>query len=243
MINKFALDMGMSFDIPNEEKKIAQKANEFFMQVVNNLKLAEDQLNILQNAFESEEVIDPEVLHEKRGVLARFKKQVEENFQKIKYLSILAMKELNNFSTDSHISELINSFRDSITQLAKLNSDFIDMLDDYKAKDFKEKIKSLVENLIKHFDETEKLIKERIISHIDENILVKNWANDLSEEMKIKLDQEEPLIQKLFNERQKAMEGGNATPQAINREQALTPALMQRMLYPADAREVTTTGV
>lgn len=207
MIEKIANTIEMSFDIPESEKKEAQLAVDLFKKVVSILEHAKKHLNLMYDPFKDSENVFSEALYEFRGAIFRYKEQIKENFNKVKYAAFAAVMKLNYFSTDTHIMELINTFRDSINDIEKQVNVLLRTLDDLKSKEFRNNLISSIDSLRKACFEVEKLIKERIIDHINDNILAKDWISDTSEELKTEIKNRVPYITQLFEERQRVLEG------------------------------------
>lgn len=201
MIKKIASTIEMSFDIPESEKQEAQAASEEFKKVISVLDLAKQHLNLMYEPFKNAEAISPEDLNEFRGAIHKYKEQIKENFNKVKAVSFLSIMRLNYFGTDTHITELINSFRDSIGDVEKQINILLRILDDLRSNEFKDNFISGIEAVRKACFEVEKLIKERIIDYIDSNILAKDWMANTGT-----IKDRVPYITQLFEERQKALE-------------------------------------
>src|ERR1700743_947983 len=114
MLTKLANAIEMSFEVPQSEKDIANTAAERFSAVNNHLNLAKDHLDLMYDPFKKYNNISTESIVKKRGVINRFKKQVKENYNKVKFLSLKAIQLLNYFASDTHTLEIINAFKDAI---------------------------------------------------------------------------------------------------------------------------------
>lgn len=205
MINKIASTIEMSFDIPESEQKEAQLASDLLSQVINSLDHAKDHLNIIYEPFKKANEISPDAVWEWRGAIRQYKDQIKENYNKIKRLAFKALVKLDIFSSDTHIMELINSFKDAIGDLEKQIGVLLDILDDLKSPDFKSNIISGVEAVRHQSQEVEKLIKDRIIDYLDANILTRDWMANISDDLKVKVRDRVPYITQLFHERQNAI--------------------------------------
>lgn len=208
MIKKIASTIEMSFDIPESEKKEAQAASEEFRKVISSLDTAKKHLNMIYEPFKDAEEIPPDAVYEFRGAIFRYKEQIKENFNKVKATSFLAIVRLNYFATDTHITELINTFKDSIEDVEKQINVLLDIMDDLKSKEFKNNIVNGIESVRKACFEVEKLIKERILDYIDSNILAKDWMTNTGDKLHTEIRVRIPYITQLFEERQKALETG-----------------------------------
>lgn len=243
MFVKLANTIEMSFEVPQSEKDIANSAVERFSAVNNALNLAKDHLNLMYDPFKKYDHISTEAIIKKRGVISRFKRQVKENYNKVKGLSLKAIQLLNYFSSDTHTLEIINAFKDVVQDVEKQVTIFMDILDNYKSPDFKNNVIAGIEGIKKQSAQAEQLIKDRIIDHIDANILAKNWVTNTGDALKIKIQDRVPLITELFNERQKALENAvSGVPEIDKRPQTLNPGNIQRIYSPTDARNGDLTG-
>lgn len=208
MIKKIASTIEMSFDIPDSEKQEAQSAADEFKKVISSLDAAKKHLNLMYEPFKDASDIPPDAVYEFRGAIFRYKEQIKENFNKVKAMSFKAIMRLNYFATDTHITELINTFRDSIGDVEKQVNVLLDILDDLKSKDFKNNLIKGIDAIRKACFEVEKLIKERILDYIDSNILAKDWMTNTGDELQTEIKIRVPYITQLFEERQKALESG-----------------------------------
>lgn len=207
MINKIASTIEMSFDIPESEKAEAQAAADEFKKVITSLDAAKKHLNIIYEPFkDADEEIPPEAVYEFRGAIFRYKEQIKENFNKMRAASFLAIMRLNFFSSDTHIMELINTFRDSVGDIESQVNVLLDILDDLKSDEFKNNIITGIDAIRKASFEVEKLIKERIQDYLDTNILAKDWVSNTGDELRTQIETRVPYITQLFQERQKALD-------------------------------------
>lgn len=201
-LSKFAQVVNMSLDVPVAEKKIAQKCVRRFQHLSKKLDGFDKHLDILYNPFKSHEDVTEESVLENRAALRRYRDQINENFTDIKIFIISCIKELNYFSYDSEISELIKSFDDSIGDLGNSIDELLIVLDNWQDKDYRNNVMKNMDNVRKFTSEIEKLVNDRIIVHINTNILAKNWTDSLDEELKSSIKEKEPYIKQLHKERE-----------------------------------------
>lgn len=204
-LEKIASIIEMSFEIPEAEKKEAQLACQYLEQVINAIDHATDHLDIIYQPFKQAPQLSPEAVWEYRGAIRRYKEKINENFSKVKVISLYALNHLNLFSSDTHILEINNSFRDSVEELSEKVESLLDVLDQMKDVNYKDIVIQAIEAVRQAGDKTEILIKERALDFINSNILVKNWTTDLSQDLKLELKKKEPYISQLFKERQDAL--------------------------------------
>jgi len=164
---------------------------------------------MIYDPFKSAQDISPEQVYEYRGAIFKYKEQIKKNFNTVKQVGFLAVNLLNNFATDTHVIELINAFKDIINEMEKKVNILLDILDDLKAADFKDKLIQSIDNIKKTCFEIEKMVKDRIEDYINSNILSKDWMSDISkdEHFKKEIKEKVPYVTQLLEERQKALEG------------------------------------
>lgn len=201
-LSKFAQSVNMSLDVPTAEKKIAQKCVRRFQHLSKQLDGFNKHLDILYNPFKSHEDVSEESILENRAALRRYRDQIKDNFFDMKVFIISCIKELNYFSYDLQVSELIKSFDDSIGDLEDAIDELLLALDNWQDKDYRTNIMKDMDNVRKFTSDIEKLINDRIITHINTNILAKNWTDSLDEELKSSIKEKEPYIKQLHKERE-----------------------------------------
>lgn len=205
MINKIANTIEMSFDIPESEKIAAQGVIDILKKVLANLDIAKKHLNDMYEPFKGANEIPSEELENIRGQISRYKDQVKDNFEQVKLLAGYAMAKLNQFSSDTHVMELENTFADSFSDLESQVNIIMDILNDIEAADFKDRFIVGVEAVRTEAFEFEKLVNDRVIDYIDTNILAKNWMEDVQRALDGNIEARVPYITQLFHERQKAL--------------------------------------
>lgn len=201
-LSKFAQSVNMSLDVPSAEKKIAQVCVRRFQNLSKKLDGFDKHLDILYNPFKSHENVTEESVVENRAALRRYRDKIKENFAELKVFIISCIKELNYFSYDLTVSELIKSFDDSISDCEDSIEELLICLDNWQDKDYRANIMKNMDNVRKFTSEIEKLINDRIINHINTNILAKNWTDSLDEELRSSIKEKEPYIKQLHKERE-----------------------------------------
>jgi len=206
MIKKIAQTIEISFEIPESEKQQAREMVEVFKKVIVAMTQAKKHLNDMYEPFKGTQAVSPEELENIRGQVHRYKLQVKQNFEQVKLLAGYAMAKLNDFSSDTHITELENTFSDSFSDLEKQVNVLLEVMGEIEASDFRDKFIFCVDAIRTEAFELEKLINDRIIDYIDTNILAKTWMDDVQEALEGKIKSRIPYITQLFYERKKALE-------------------------------------
>lgn len=203
--SKFAESINMSLDVPSSEKKIAQKIVRKFQFLVKKIDSFDKHLDILYNPFKSHENISEESITEHRASLRRYRDKIKENFSEIKIFIVTCITDLNYFSSDTHISELIKSFNDSIGDIEDALEILLTDLDNWQDKEYRNNIMKCIENIKKQTSQLENLINDRIINDINTNILAKNWTDNLDDKLKSSIKDKEPYIKQLHDERERKL--------------------------------------
>ncbi len=205
MFSKFADSVNMSLDVPSSEKKIAQKAVRKFQFLVKKIDAFDKHLDILYNPFKSHENVSKESITDHRAALRRYRDKINENFDEIKVFIVGCITDLNYFSSDTNISEIINSFNDSISNISESLEMLLSGLDNWNDKDYRNNIITHIESVKKQIDQLNKLINDRIIADINTNILAKNWTDNLDDKLKSSIKDKEPYIKQLHDERERKL--------------------------------------
>jgi hypothetical protein len=240
MLHKIAESIEMSFDIPDAEKQIAEDASMRLEAFVSALKFAVKHLDVIYDPFSKHTDIPVKSVVKHRGLLNRLRGRVHENFEKAQRHALMGVQKLNHFSTgDTDIQELVNGFVEASDGLAESVSKFLTALQhDFRTQNFRDTIISSVDKIRKDAQELENLVYDRIIDHIDTNILAKNWMKDTSDALKVDMEEHVPLIQQLFEERQREI-NPDAFPSNNEPTQSLNAGDATKVQYPDAMRNMT----
>lgn len=203
---KLAETIEMSIDIPDSDKKIAARAVLHFERLTRKINAFNKHLNVMYNPFKEYQQVSQESVLKYRDAIWQYLKQIRENFEGMRDVAVLCVRDLNHFSSDTHITELIGTFTDDFGDIEDQVISLLHILSNWDHPDYKNNVVSAMENLKKETAELRKLIYDRIIDHINTNILVKNWVDDVDDELSSSIKEREPLISRLYRERKKKME-------------------------------------
>jgi len=206
MLNKIASQL--SYNISAAEKNQAEKALICFKHTKKSLKLAIEYIDILYTPFKENSDITAEEIIKYRAALRRFRDKAIENFNTFKLLSFECVQVMDIFSSDSQINKLIKTFISMIDDIQSDVNKFVDEFKDLKSKTFIPDIIKCIDNIKKNSDQLQEIIDERILSHIQENILSSTWIDDVSRELKRKIEKKKPLIIDLYNKSQENLKKG-----------------------------------
>ena len=205
-ISKFAQAPQLSFDVPDSEKAMAKKAVKTFLQVKEKIEALNTHLDIIYNPFSSHQTVSTKSIIDNRGALIRYKNKVRENFNNIAKIALYCVSNMNQFSNDTHSVELMRSFVESIGDIEDQVKIFDSIFKNLKAKEFRDNVLKVVQGIKKQAAQVTKLIDERLLNHINTNILATNWKENLSQELKFQIEDKEPYIKRLYNDREKQVE-------------------------------------
>jgi uncharacterized protein Yka (UPF0111/DUF47 family) len=205
-ISKFAQTPQLSFDVPDNEKVMAKKAVKAFLQVKEKIEALNTHLDIIYNPFNAHQTISTKSIIDNRGALIRYKNKVRDNFNNIAKTALYCVAHMNQFSNDTHSVELMRSFVESIGDIEDQVKIFDSIFKNLKAKEFRDNVLKVVQGIKKQAAQVTKLIDERLLNHINTNILATNWKENLSQELKFQIEDKEPYIKRLYNDREKQVE-------------------------------------
>lgn len=203
-----AYSIQMHFGVPESEKRVAEKAEEYFDQLLANMEDAKDYLDLIYVPFQKHQNIDMEMIVEYRKTFREYRDQVQLKFRNIAKKGYKCVALMNAFSTDTATEEIMDSFIGTIRELDKYVDTFVSIFSNLNSSEFRDHLISTIDSLKKQMNQIEQLIKDRILDHIDSNILAKNWAKDISDrfEGSQPIEERVPLVVQLFKERQKALQ-------------------------------------
>lgn len=204
---KKAYSVQMSFDVPDAEKRIAEKASESFDELVARLRLASRHLDILYIPFRKHQNYDSEEIMKYRVVLRRYRDQVKENFDEVIQRAYRAILLMGEFSTDTQTVEIMSAFDSQMHDLRKQVNRFLGLFSNIGSADFVNALLISIDLIKKQISQIKQTINDRILEHIDTNILAKNWASTITDEYQNKVYEKMPLVVELFKERQQASDG------------------------------------
>jgi len=203
-----AYSVQMHFGVPESEKRVAEKAEEYFNQLIAKISDAKDYLDLIYIPFQKHQNIDMEMVTDYRKTFREYRDQVKFKFRKMAQLSYKCVALMNEFSTDTATEEIMDSFMGTIRELEKYVDTFVSIFSNLNSSEFRNHLISTIDSLKKQMNQIEQLIKDRILEHIDSNILAKNWAKNISDrfEGSEPIEERVPLVVQLFKERQKALQ-------------------------------------
>jgi hypothetical protein len=204
---KKAYSAKMTFEVPDSEKRVAEKADESFEDLIGLLRYATNHLNLIYEPFESLQSLDNEMLKTHSSLFKRYQKAIEHNykliFKKANQCAIL----MGTFSTDTKTKILMNSFLAYIHELEKQVERLIRIFDNLDSSEFKNSLILAIDFVKKTNSQLKQLVGDRILDHIDTNILAKNWVNNVTDDDDQRVYDKAPLLVQLREERVNALKG------------------------------------
>lgn len=196
----------MSFDVPESEKRVAEKAVESFKELISLIKLANNHLNLIYEPFKNLSSLDIKTLLEYRTTLRGYRDRIKENYdeilQKAHYSAIL----MSEFANDTAIIEMMNAFLSAQADLETQVNRLLSIFSDLSSNEFKTYLLAGIDAVRKEANQVKQLVNDRILSHIETNILAKNWVSNITDEYQRKVYQKVPLLIELYKERQEALQ-------------------------------------
>jgi hypothetical protein len=204
-LRKLAETIELSMDIPDVDKKVAAKLILRLEKLVKKLDAFNKHLNVLYNPFKEHQTVSEESVVKYRGSLWKYLNQINENFDELRQMAVLCIKDLKHFSSDTEITEIISTFTDDFGDIEKQEDNLTHIIADWEAGDFRNKVITGMENLKKEIAELKKLIEDRMIDHINSNILSKSWLDGASEKYNLDISEQEPSISRLYKDREEKL--------------------------------------
>jgi dGTP triphosphohydrolase len=205
-MDKKAYSVQMNFDVPDSEKRVAEKAEEYFEQLLSDMIKLNEYLDIIYVPFSKYQNVDADMLVEHRRTFHQYRDQVKAKFRNIVKKSYKSVALMNEFSVDTATEELMDSFMGSVRELEKYIDTFVSIFSNLNSPEFRNYLISTIDSLKKQLNQIRQLITDRILDHIDSNILAKDWAKDLSDRFEEPIQERVPMVVQLFRERQQALQ-------------------------------------
>lgn len=207
---KRAYAIQMSFDVPDAEKRVAEKAYESFEDLLSLLRLASTHLDIIYEPFKKlQSPVDAETIMEYRVTFRDYRDKIKENYDEIIKKAYNCALLMGEFSSDNRIVDMMNAFVSAKDDLEKQVNRLLSIFSNLNSSEFAIYLTKAIELVKKENSQLKDLINDRVLEHISTNILAKNWVNNVTDENQRKVYERLPLIVELFRERQKAMNNAN----------------------------------
>lgn len=202
MLTKRAYITSLTYEVSDAEKIQAGRALICFNYTLKLLAMASEHLNIMKTPFKDNPEISPEEVTNARAAIRRFRDKSVENFNEFKIAAFKCVQVMQHFSSDTQTVKVMKSFISSVEELETSVNNFVDLFGDLESKTFAKDVVDSAEIIQKQCDGIEDIVDNRIKSHIQSNILAKNWINNVSDDLQLKIEKQTPLILDLFNKRE-----------------------------------------
>lgn len=204
-LSKLAETIELSIDIPDSEIKTAGRIVMRLEKLSKKLDGFVSHINLLYDPFKKYNTVSEDSVHKYRGTLWDYRNKIIENFEALKDIAIVVVKDMKSFQFDTHITELVSAFTDEVGDIEDQVKHLTDAIVNWDHTTYKDNITACAEAVKKEVAELNKLIYDRIVDHINENILGKNWVDHAIEKKKVNFDESEPAVSRLFKEREKRL--------------------------------------
>jgi hypothetical protein len=195
----------MNFAVPDSEKRVAEKAEEQFENLLARLKVNSEFLGAIYEPFKRHQNIDSDILLKYRKTFRDYRDEVQVKYEKALKSANKCMVLMSEFGTDTVIEKMMDSFISLIKEIEKDVNAFLSIFSNIDDPEFKTYVITCVDAIRKRSNQVKQIVNDRILDHIETNILAKNWADNLSERFQEKIKEKVPLVVQLFHERQKAL--------------------------------------
>lgn len=193
----------LSYEISSEEKEAAEKCLSYFDFLLRQIKDCDAHLDLLYTPFkDGGQNIDTASAWRARAALRRYRDRDVELFNKLKRIAFKCFALMQPFSSDTQIVKLNKSFVLAIGDLEKQVNRFVELFSDLKSKDFGTIVVAAITNIKKEISQLEEIVEERIKPYLLENILDRNWTENVSKELKVKVEKKPPMSIQLVEKRE-----------------------------------------
>ncbi len=196
----------LTYQITDEEKRVAEKALLWFEHCVKVLHQANEHLNLIYDPFKQTPDATPEQVFQYRSALRLYRDKVADNFNLFKKVAFKCYVIMQPFTSDTQTEKILKSFVMAIDDIEKQVNRCIDLFSNLKAPDFTKSLITAIDNIKKEIAELEQIIDDRIKTHIQTNILARNWVDNIGQELQEKVEKKSPLVMELVKQREEKSE-------------------------------------
>jgi len=201
IMQKIAENIGMSYAIPEHEKKISKDIVKNFKMAIEMIERNKDYLEKMYTPFKSSKSdLTFEQINNYRAAIYRFQKSIKERYNNLNLKCFLILTNMKIF-TDVNFTELSDALDTGVKNLQKTVEEFLKVLDDISIQNFKNTCINSIENIFKESNQLKTLVEDRIIKHINDNVLNNDWKSQFQKLVENKTDVS-PL-ESLYQEQQK----------------------------------------
>lgn len=199
----------MSSEIPEEDLKLAQEANNKFSSASGMIDSMNDHLDVAMAAFSNIGGLNAEALYEYRYIFLNYKNVVKENFNGIMKECVSGMKYLYEpFNTDQQVNDLCSAIEEGLGETKKIIDSFLGIFKNLKdSKDFHSKLIEMIPSIKTSSSQLKQVLDDRVVKYIDKEILAKDWKSFARSNSKEDITDRLPMISKLYKERTEAVSG------------------------------------
>lgn len=207
MLTRRAYIVQMNVEVPEAEKRIAEKAAETFELLLAKNKLLLEHLELIYIPFIKVPQLDQDEVIENRDILRTYQAKTKNIFDDMIKTAYTALSFMSEFSTDANVSELMGSFVSQINEFEKQGDYLLSIFSNLNSPDFKDALIAAIDSVKKQGSQLKQLVNDRVLEYIDTNILAKSWESLVGDKFQDKVQKKEPYILKLYKERMKALKG------------------------------------
>ena len=189
----------MTYDVPDGEKDQASKIIIHLDNLLTAITKCEEQLDLIYTPFKDQTSTSDQIFAA-RAALRRYRDRLVDNFNDLKRQAFRCFLLMQPFSIDTQIVKLSKSFVLAISDVEKQVNRFVDLFNNLKSKDFSQTVVKAVDNINSELAQLKQIIEDRMKNHIKNNILARNWVDDVSDELQEKVEIKVPLSLKLLEE-------------------------------------------
>jgi len=195
----------MNYQISDNEKRQASQLMRWLNYSIEKLDQCDDHLNLIYTPFKKNTQIPVDRIFENRFYLRQFRDKIVENFNNFKKIAFKSYVLMQHFISDTQTEKLIKSFVASVEDIEVQVNRVVDLFSNLKSDEFPQAIVTGIENIKKEIAQYKQIVDERILTHLQNNILARNWVDNISDELQEKVEKKSPLVMRLMGDRMKML--------------------------------------
>lgn len=189
-MSKLANEQKISFQIPENELKIAAECLEYVKDFSENIVLKvkskdknKELLDIISEPFGEDVTLTQEQLKKTEKFVKLFAELYKNNIIKIKQGALHILDLMEIFNSGEKVEAILSSLFDIVDNLDKESTSLIAILDDVEDKDFQKNLVNAIKIVKKRSAQLKQLLNERLIEYLRKDILGEDWSTEIKKDI------------------------------------------------------------
>jgi regulator of replication initiation timing len=200
MMYKLADRVELVLDVPESDKKVAERAIATLKSTTTMLKHSEDILDKIYDPFKNNPQSSQDSIKDAAAAIFRYKENIKKTFSEIKYMILKSIGLFIYFDSGTKAHEMNESLKELSEKLDFAVVALLDSMDDTDDVDFQSAIVKSIDDVKAASKDVVELINDRIVDYLENNVLNTNWFNKSKSDIEMEMLERTPNLIKLYEE-------------------------------------------